>query len=143
MLVFRYFLPEPAFLTFQRNITLRNHQRATLPPVPVYHRSQSQQGQQTQSQYGVHYRHHVYQSIPDNHIYHTLEPSDLVGTLKGARMVAPPVAVPSHVRAASSPFHSYSHSTSSGQQLIPIPSVSSSIATVTVKNKDIPEEYIV
>ena len=141
MFHFRYFLPEPAFLTFQRNITLRNHQRATLPPVPVYQSSQQLQGHQ--SQYGVHYKHHVYHSIPDNHIYHTLEPSDLVGTLKGARMVAPPVAVPSHVRAASSPFHSYSHSTSSGQQLIPIPSVSSSVAAVTVMNKDIPEEYIV
>ena len=128
-------------MTFQRNITLRNHQRATLPPVPVYHSPQSHG--QSQAQYGVHYRHHVYQSIPDNHIYHTLEPSDLMGTLKGARMMAPPVAVPSHVRAASSPFHSYSHSASSGQQLIPIPSVSSSIAAVTVKNKGIPEEYIV
>ena len=58
-------------------------------------------------------------------------------------MVVPPVAVPSHARSALSPSRSYCHSTSSGKQLIPNPSVSSFIAMVTVKYMDIPEEYIV
>jgi hypothetical protein len=141
----RFFLPEPAFLTFQRNITLRNYQRSlsvphsTLPPPPppappsYIHANIVQQQQQQQQQlyglvnsYGQQSKNHVYQSIPDNHIYHTLEPGKLV--------VQPPKNTMSPVLF----HHTYTHSTSSGQQLLPL----SSLSPPTKNGKDA-EEYIV
>ncbi len=142
----RFYLPEPAFVTFQRNITLRNnqrllHTRAPPPPPPLTYSQQQQQ-----QLYGFQYaagmsKNHVYHSIPDNHIYHTLEPGKL--------LVAPP-------KDTASPLlfhHAYTHSASSGQQLLPLPSLSSSAGNGGMSSKqpvsqrggiaEAPEEYVV
>jgi len=66
----RFFLPEPAFLTFQRSVTLRHQQRQLLqrPPMPAPQAHYSAYAARSD---------HTYHSIPDNHIYHTLEPNPL------------------------------------------------------------------
>ena len=146
----RFFLPEPAFLTFQRNITLRHHQNRPLPPPGVY-RMESLQYQQQYSVYNPAARsEHTYHSIPDNHIYHTLDSQkvtlpqlqqhinaanlnpaavalnrDLELVLRGADNVSP---------SPSSYQHSHSHSTSSGTQLLP---------TISSTKDNRMEEYIV
>jgi hypothetical protein len=144
----RFFLPEPALLTFQRNITLRSMQ----PPPPVAPKNKRQcsiehihgsaafpmftpTGTDFSSVYNSRGSDHTYHSIPD-HIYHTLEPSTLVdnqfGQLKGSRTRPPPSFSPFNKNLdlvlrlespATSPnlppaCHSYTHSTSSGQQLL-------------------------
>ena len=97
----RFFLPEPAFMTFQRNITLRtlkssasNAPQHFFPAVGTdvlrkkkIPRFQSQVAY-SETPISIHSGHpqlgyaschseHTYHSIPDdnNHIYHTLEPS--------------------------------------------------------------------
>ncbi len=86
----RFFLPESAFLTFQRSVTLRQlqQQQQQQPPLPP---PQLQQLQQLRSQQQGPAPHlpppavyaarseHTYHSIPDDsHIYHTLEPRALL-----------------------------------------------------------------
>ena len=129
----KFFLPESAFTTFQRNITLRtmrpDRSQTLGPRDPLYHE-------------------HMYHSIPDpaNHIYQPLGPS--IRTLKhpGPPTSSPDVAAARAVflnrnldlvlkvdppRNSLSPVrqqfhhqmpsvsHSYSQSTSSGTQLLP------------------------
>lgn len=135
----RFFLPEPALLTFQRNITLRSHhstsfsQRGKVPCAtnhtmgrpPVY--SLSGPDHSVYNSRGC--SEHTYHSIPD-HIYQTVEPHTLHrGKLQQLRPVfsngpnlvlslePPPsnMASPNILPAA---IHSYTHSTSSGQQLL-------------------------
>ena len=151
----RFFLPEPAVLTFQRNITLRSLHNT--PAVSPKHQHQSKQQQQQvftasnkdmsilharlvhpsmpsvapSSVYSRGSSEHTYHSIPDNHIYHTLEPMPL----KQHRVPPPPP--PAHPRnrnldlvlrvepprnslspAMPTVCHAYTHSTSSGQQLL-------------------------
>ena len=115
----RFLLPEPAFLTFHRNVTLRHQHRLPqpLPPAPpsylqanLYglHRAPSSTIYNGRSE-------HTYHSIPENHIYHTLEPSKLFDqhqlTIAGSK--------PSPGNQFSV-YHSHSHSSSSGTQLIPV-----------------------
>ena len=69
----RFFLPEPAIETFQRNVTLR-----TLSPSVLIHESSPVGSVSTQTTSVYHpsiYSQHTYQSIPETHIYHTLDPS--------------------------------------------------------------------
>ena len=66
----RFFLPEPAIETFQRNVTLR-----TLSP-NLHESPVGSVSTQTTSVYHPSiYSQHTYQSIPEAHIYHTLDPS--------------------------------------------------------------------
>ena len=66
----RFFLPEPAIETFQRNVTLR-----TLSPA-IHESPVGSVSTQTTSVYHPSiYSQHTYQSIPEAHIYHTLDPS--------------------------------------------------------------------
>ena len=98
----RFFMPEPAFLTFQRNITLRtlksgpsntpvqflpvgvdvqeNMRKKKMPrslPQHAYgHHSQNIHSDIQQNGYSSCHSDHTYHSIQDDpHIYHTLEPS--------------------------------------------------------------------
>ncbi len=65
----RFFLPEPAIQTFQRSVTLR-----TLHHSVINHVESSPMGSvNTQSTYQP-CSQHTYQSIPETHIYHTLDP---------------------------------------------------------------------
>ena len=151
----RFFLPEPALLTFQRNITLRSLHPP--PPLPAATKNKRQcsvehircnagadiqmftpTGTDFSSVYNSRGSDHTYHSIPD-HIYHTLEPSGLVenkfdrfGAAKSSRTRPPPSLSPFNKNLdlvlrlespATSPnlpaaCHSYTHSTSSGQQLL-------------------------
>lgn len=153
----RFFLPEPALLTFQRNITLRS-----LHPPPVMQKNKRQcsiehihnnvnmpvyspSGLDLSSVYNSRGSDHTYHSIPD-HIYHTLEPSTLGGSSFGqnkfessrnchhnnSSRMSPPSLSPFNKNLdlvlrletpSTSPnlppsCHSYTHSTSSGQQLL-------------------------
>lgn len=144
----RFFLPEPALLTFQRNITLRSMH----PPPPLAPKNKQQcsiehihgkanlpmftpTGTDFSSVYNSRGSDHTYHSIPD-HIYHTLEPSTLLdnkfGPVRNGRGMPAPSLSPFNKNLdlvlrlespATSPHlppacHSYTHSTSSGQQLL-------------------------
>ncbi len=94
----RFYLPESVHATFQRNVTLRSiHNRSScygvstnvLPTGIGYHQ------QQIQSEPVYHY-------IPDNHVYHTLEPLQLMTNLKRT----PNTYGPSHGKTASNPTSS-------------------------------------
>lgn len=97
----RFFLPEPAIQTFQRSVTLRTLQ----PPVHMspatswsctMHESPvGSVATQSTTVYNPHqlnqvpicstgsiYSQHTYQSIPEAHIYHTLEPLEVMSTNK-------------------------------------------------------------
>ena len=109
----RFFLPEPAFMTFQRNITLRNQYRQTTSfthprQIQQQYQQQQQHPEQVQQQrvliYGEQATRNMlhslqfqqqqpqgqqhdlygeggsnpYQSIPDTHIYQSLEPANLL-----------------------------------------------------------------
>ena len=99
----RYFLPEPVYLTFHRNVTMRgtlqssnlyqsvlgNNRPEVLVPGHAHihraecHNNTTAMGQQQQQQKCEHYAgaggtvysmDHTYHSIDNNHIYHTLDP---------------------------------------------------------------------
>nr|XP_040577571.1 toll-like receptor 6 [Lepeophtheirus salmonis] len=97
----RYFLPEPALMTFQRNVTLRNVQ-------PVVKAPEGSHPSMVNTIYPP-ASEHTYQSIPENihhhhhPVYHTLEEFRRPG-------VSPP---------SLSPVHTHSKSNSSGQFLLP------------------------
>ena len=99
----RYFLPEPVYLTFHRNVTMRgtlqssnlyqsvlgNQSReAVLAPAHIHARAEchntsaGQQQQQKSEHYngGVYSLDHTYHSIDNNHIYHTLDPGAGAGS---------------------------------------------------------------
>ena len=85
----RFFLPEPAIETFQRNVTLR-----TLSP-SVIHESSPVGSVSTQTTSVYHpsiYSQHTYQSIPEAHIYHTLDPSIEQANIKVPHYPQPPVS---------------------------------------------------
>ena len=80
----RYFLPEPVYLTFHRNVTMRGTLQTSNLYQPVLGGAQGDQScivaapqkpehpyQPAPSQYGSE---HTYHSIDNNHIYHTLDP---------------------------------------------------------------------
>jgi Leucine-rich repeat (LRR) protein len=152
----RFFLPEPALMTFQRNITLRSQH-----PTPVMQKNKRQcsiehihtnapiytpSGVDFSSVYNSRGSDHTYHSIPD-HIYHTLEPSTLLGNEnkkfeqnkfesrnfhQQSRRMSPPslspfgrntdlvlrLETPSTSPNLPAACHAYTHSTSSGQQLL-------------------------
>eukprot|EP00095_Tigriopus_kingsejongensis_P011074 maker-scaffold23_size669530-snap-gene-5.23 protein:Tk11074 transcript:maker-scaffold23_size669530-snap-gene-5.23-mRNA-1 annotation:"hypothetical protein Y032_0054g2483" len=158
----KFFLPESAFQTFQRNITLRNQYRHTGPdPTSLtsspstllspsalmygdrkileglqYHRHRHPQPGSVSSVYGD----NVYQSIPDNHIYQSLEPNNFLMRKFDQHMLHPqppnPATSPppphsavllnsllaprsaSNTPSPNQFFHEHSHSTSSGTQLL-------------------------
>ena len=79
----RYFLPEPVYLTFHRNVTMRGtlqssnlYQAVTGPqPAPSFPAQQevvAKCGHGAEQQ--VYSLDHTYHSIDNNHIYHTLDP---------------------------------------------------------------------
>ena len=84
----RFFLPEPVFLTFQRNITLR-----TMRPSDLERLGCEEPRKKKMPRYGDNlaqpqvysnpdHHDHMYQQIPDpaaNHIYHSLEPAMMGG----------------------------------------------------------------
>ena len=70
----RFFLPEPAIQTFQRSVTLRTLHHS---PPPVESSPMGSVNTQTTSVYHP-YSQHTYQSIPEAHIYHTLDPMEAV-----------------------------------------------------------------
>lgn len=72
----RFFLPEPAIQTFQRSVTLRTL-HSSPPPVIVESSPMGSVNTQTTSVYHP-YSQHTYQSIPETHIYHTLDPMEAV-----------------------------------------------------------------
>ena len=153
----RFFLPEPALLTFQRNITMRS-----LNPTPVIQKNKRQcsvehiqcnnptmytpSGMDLSSVYNSRGSDHTYHSIPD-HIYHTLEPSTLGSDSfahskfdarchHDSRRMPPPQSIspfnknldlvlrletPSASPNLPTACHAYTHSTSSGQQLLSSP----------------------
>jgi hypothetical protein len=94
----RFFLPEPAIQTFQRSVTLRTLQPSisvisspTLGDSPVgsvatqsttiYNQPHHQQPHYlVHGSMGTLYSQHTYQSIPEAHIYHTLDPMEAVKT---------------------------------------------------------------
>jgi hypothetical protein len=83
----RFFLPEPAIQTFQRSVTLRTlHHSVTgvsspsqngviIPQGAVESSPMGSVNTQTTTVYHP-YSHHTYQSIPEAHIYHTLDPME-------------------------------------------------------------------
>ena len=81
----RFFLPEPAIQTFQRSVTLRTlHHSVTggsnpqnPNQSPVESSPMGSVNTQTTSVYHP-YSQHTYQSIPEAHIYHTLDPMEAV-----------------------------------------------------------------
>ena len=84
----RFFLPEPAIQTFQRSVTLRTlHHSVTgcapsqspvqAPMSAVESSPMGSVNTQTTSVYHP-YSQHTYQSIPEAHIYHTLDPMEAV-----------------------------------------------------------------
>ncbi len=153
----RFFLPESAFLTFQRSVTLRQLQQGpqqqqqvvqqvplpTLPSGGVYHQQQQQQ-QQHLGFYGPR-SDHTYHSIPDTHIYHTLEPRALLkphllqqqqqqqmllmqqqqqqhqaaASLLALSLPPPSSASPQQHPNQQSSSHIHTHSSSSAAQLLP------------------------
>lgn len=139
----RFFLPESAFLTFQRNITLRNQERLypqlltsqqphllqdrppPPPPPPTYKTLEGFLHLQHQPN-PILYGEHTYHSIPDNHIYHTLEPNFSAMQQKQQQQqhqqqyrLNNMSMIVSSSSAAASPHHSHTHSTSSAAQLLP------------------------
>jgi len=85
----RYFLPEPVYLTFHRNVTMRGTLQTSNLYQPVlgsqglegatdhkadhHHQHHAHLGQQYQPS-SVYGSEHTYHSIDNNHIYHTLDP---------------------------------------------------------------------
>ncbi len=108
----RFFLPESAFLTFQRSINLRLQQRQSLTPLPAPPSSSSRGLESLQYHYVTSRSDHTYHSIPDNHIYHTLEPNTFLNRSKLLQ-------VPNFSPKNDDFHHSHSASTSSGTQLLP------------------------
>ena len=84
----RYFLPEPVYLTFHRNVTMRGTLQSSnlyqavasaqpLPPFPPGQAEVAGKCSHATQQQGVppiYSLDHTYHSIDNNHIYHTLDP---------------------------------------------------------------------
>lgn len=116
-----FFLPEPPLQTFQRNITLRSFGSNAFSHTEKFHGVSSN----TLARPPPSVYEHTYNSIPDP-IYQSLEPHSFY---RGRMQQRLPVSTglvlslepssnlssPNHLPAA---IHSYTHSTSSGQQLL-------------------------
>ena len=73
----RYFLPEPVYLTFHRNVTMRGTlQTSNLyqPVLGTHALEQDAPKPEHPYQASVYSSEHTYHSIDNNHIYHTLDP---------------------------------------------------------------------
>lgn len=144
----RFFLPEPAIQTFQRSVTLRTlHHSVTSSPQPQVVESSPVGSVNTQSTSVYHpYSQHTYQSIPEAHIYHTLDPMEAVKppvnavyinknlelilkpttplttgcrTIPTDLMIGTPKSSPCKSEAASSLASHHHMHTPSGQELLP------------------------
>ena len=83
----RFFLPESVHATFQRNVTLRTIQHQTAGRMVNMNQNVEPRNNSISPVYGPPQSEHLYHYIPENHVYHTLEPVQLMNNLRRANMI--------------------------------------------------------